>query len=59
MKHLPTGDPNAEGAREAREAVQKERDMLVETLDTAAFGPNSRAGDAVRRSVRSRILLEF
>ncbi|KAG8914902.1 hypothetical protein FRC00_009816 [Tulasnella sp. 408] len=59
VKHLPTGDPNAEGASEAREALQKQRDMLVETLDAAAFGPNSRAGDGVRRSAVKCLLILY
>ncbi|KAG8960843.1 hypothetical protein FRC05_006541, partial [Tulasnella sp. 425] len=59
VKHLPNGDPNAEGASEAREALQRQRDMLVETLDAAAFGPNSRAGDGVRRSAVKCLLILY
>ncbi len=52
VKNLPLRDPKDDDEVQQRAILQEQRDQVVQTLDSCAFGPNSRAGDGVRRSVR-------
>ncbi|KAG8906784.1 hypothetical protein FRB99_006161 [Tulasnella sp. 403] len=59
VRSLPLADPVDDEEVQKRKTLQEQRDLLVETLDTCAFGTSSQACDAVKRSAFKCLLLLY